>query len=291
MLILIFAVCSLLLGLPLNAATWAHEYGEWRGGAPAAADRHFPKSGLFHLYLGVNMATSDYTEPDIGVKHSGFYFPGLVVKLALEDPDRLPFFASLRYKYQQGTYNYDGYLQDLAGRRITYSDTALPVSKYDVELLVGAIRGRFRAFTGIQYESYTDKGFTTNPHFYQRTRESVYGILGFGAKHTWEPYRSAELVVKAKPLLSGSHSSRMSDLGGVWTQAGTIKKDQSKGFRAEISVEYQYEMLWIEPYFSYTRLAATDSARFSIANGALTGQIKEPLNTTAEFGINIGIRF
>lgn|GEM_PF-1778646 len=280
MLILIFTVWSLLFALPLAAQEYNHN----------APDKHFPPSGLFHLYLGVNMATSEYTEPDIGVTHNAIYFPGLVAKIAMENPDKIPVFASLRYRYQNGTYNYNGYLQDLSGRRTSYSETALPVAKYDAEFLAGALNGRFRAFAGVQYENYMDNGYTINRNFYKRTRESVYGVLGVGAKHHWENYRSLELVLKAKSLVKGTHESRMSDLGGVWKGAGTISKDQSDVLRFEVSAEYQYEMLWIEPYFSHTQISATKDATFTLSNGT-TGRISEPANTTVEFGINIGIRF
>jgi len=292
MIILIFTVCSLLFALPVNAQNGngnGQHYSNGTGGMPA--DRHFPKTGFFHLYLGANLAISDYSEPDIGVTHSNYYFPGFVIRAALENPDRMPVFASLRYKYQSGTYNYNGYIQNLGGQRTRYSETALPVSKYDIEFLAGAVNNRFRGFIGLQYERYDDKAHTVNGYFYKRTRESLYGVLGFGAKHTWEEYRSAELVVKAKPLISGEHSSRLSDLGSVWTSVGTIKKDQSRGFRFEVSVEYNYEMLWIEPYISYTRIAATEIVAFSMTPSPLVGRINEPLNVTTEFGINIGIRF
>lgn len=261
--------------------------------APNAAesdDRHMPARGPVHLYLGVNFATVRYVEPDIGVTHNGRFFPGLVAKLALEDPDQLPIFASARYKHQSGTYDYSGYIQDLAGVRTPYYDSALPQSKYDLEFLAGYLNNTFKVFGGAQYENWTDKAYTVNRNFYKRARESWYGVVGAAAKLAWEDYRSLELVIKAKPLISGDHYSRLSDMGCIFENVGTTRNNQSRGFRFEISFEYQYEMLFLEPYFSYTRIPATKFVYFDAAPG-ISGRIQEPANTSAEFGVNMGIRF
>ena len=112
----------------------------------------------------------------------------------------------------------------------------------------------------------------------------------------FEEYRILELAVKAKPLFWSRHDSHLSDLGGVWSNAPTMQQRQPRGFKFDLSVDYQYEMLWFEPYVSYTKISATEWDDFSFGPNwrgkpLFSGRIQEPANITTEFGINIGIRF
>ena len=255
-----------------------------------AIDNHVGPTGWIHLYLGVNLAFSKYTEPSIDISHKTTYFPGFIAKLAIDNPEILPFFAMAQYKNQSGTYNYYGYIQDLRGKRMTYSDSALPVSKQDFEFISGPIFGMVKLFSGIQYEHYTDRAYTTNDYFYKRERQSWYWIAGAGIRYKLEDYRIIDLTGKAKPLIWSRHDSHLSSLGGVWSNAPTIKQKQPHGFRFDLSAKYQYEMLWIEPYFSHTRIGATEFESFTFGSG-FKAKIQEPANRTNEIGINIGIRF
>ena len=253
-------------------------------------DRHVGPKGMLHLYVGTNMSQVEYNEPDIGVSHNITYFPGLVAKISIENPNEFMFFTQASYKYLSGKYDYNGYVQDMAGRRRDYNESALPVSKHDFEAVVGTFAGSFRLFAGVQYELYNDDGYQVNDYFYKRTRSSYYGVIGAGVRKEWEDYRSLELVVKAKPLLQSYHDSRLSDLGGMFADVPTLHQKQESGFRFDVSVIYQYEMLWVEPYFSYTGISETEKTAFCMGGG-LCGTAQEPANKTIEFGVNIGIRF
>jgi len=241
------------------------------------------------------MAFARYNEPEIDVTHNDKFFPGFIVRLEHAAPTKSSLFASIQYRYLTGTYDYSGYLQDNFGRRWTYHDSGMPKSKQDAEILIGGyIKSgdadiHYKLIGGLRYENMTDNGYTVNRAFYQRTRDSYFGVIGAGIRGDFASYRYLEFMIKAKPLISSNHHSRLSDLGGIFANSGTIKQKQPGGFGAEISLEYVYEMLWFNPYISFTKIESTKWTDFNA--GALRGRIQEPANTMTEFGINLGVRF
>jgi len=258
---------------------------------PRAANATQINDRPVHLYVGINMAYANYSEPTIGVSHKSTYFPGMVAKIAIEQPAEFAFFSQIQYKYQSGSYDYDGYIQYLDGSKRSYHDTALPNSKQGGEFIIGSYVGDvLKLFVGMEYENIVDDGFTASPYFYQRTRDSFYGILGAGAYADFGFHKSLEIMVAAKPMMRSYHDSRLSDLGGIWADVPTMHQKQPHGLRFDISAKYRYENLWFQPYFQYTSIGGTKYDKFCLSNG-LCGRISEPENQTTEIGINMGVWF
>ncbi|MCL2338804.1 MAG: hypothetical protein FWC51_02510 [Proteobacteria bacterium] len=261
------------------------------GISPAAAE--FP----LNFYIGTNWSAFYYREPDIHVAHTGSYFPGLVARIDFDDPKSYRFYASAAYRYLHGTYDYDGYFQTMDGARHPYSDAALPQSKQNADGLIGLFIGNLKRdiliklTAGASYEITTDNGYEVDPYFYKRTRETIFGVIGMSLRKTWEPYRSLEINLAAKPVLSSIQASRFSDVGGIWAAAPEVHQ-REHGWGAELSATYKYMNLWFRPYVSVVALGASSDAHFRIGTkNEISVTANEPANRTIEFGMDLGAWF
>jgi len=268
---------------------------------PAAADLPpvaVAKEGFpLNFYIGTNWSGFYYNEPDIKVSHTGSYFPGLVARIDFDEPKSERLFASAEYKYLHGTYDYDGYVQTLGGAKHPYSNAALPQAKQTASALAGFYFGgpdnavRFKLMAGAAYETTADNAYEVDRYFYKRSRNTLFGVIGVSARKMWEPYRSLEIGILAKPVISSSQTSRFADLGGIWATAPLVRQSEY-GWGAEVFATYKYESLWFRPYVSYVALGATDWTHFTIGpNSEMAARAKEPANQTIEFGIDLGVWF
>jgi hypothetical protein len=251
-----------------------------------------------NLYAGTNLSVFYYNEPDQGISHSGSYFPGFVARINFDNPNYSKIYASARYKYLDGTYDYKGYVKNMAGIAHPYSDTALPQNKQNFEIIGGVFMGGIgtdiliKLMAGVEFENITDNAYTVNQYFYKRTRNSFYGAFGLSGRKDWGTNKSLEIAFFVKPAISSYQNSRFSDAGGIWATAPELRQRQIGGYRFDISATYKYERLWFEPYLSYTTISATKYDEFCMGkNCAISVKAQEPENQTMEFGINLGVWF
>jgi hypothetical protein len=143
-----------------------------------------------------------------------------------------------------------------------------------------------------------------------RTDEYLYLPLGVTARTEVASHRALSLNLEVDPLLHGWQKTRDSALGSGDVPATTIAPaftingftdvsfSQSGGWALRTSGKYQLTRMWsIEPYYVYWRVSASpvnyDTATFTV--NQVTAQQRrgfyEPLNTTHEFGVKVGVHF
>jgi len=252
--------------------------------------------GALGFYLGTNMSRLNYREPDINISHRDSYVPGFTARIVFDQRDTMAFYGYLTGKYQSGTYDYQGYSQNLAGIRTPLSMSDLPKVQSDAEVGFGHYVWSFPAdislklFGGIQYEHIDDQAYTVNRTFYGRTRDSWFGVIGMGINKKIGERRQVGIMLKAKPVIASWHEANLSDVGGVYADVPAIRQRQPRGFRFGASINYQDKYFWFEPYLVTTNLSATKPDNFCLTPN-VCGTIHEPSNTSLEMGMNMGIYF
>ncbi|MCL1902743.1 MAG: hypothetical protein FWG18_03925, partial [Alphaproteobacteria bacterium] len=249
-------------------------------------------------YLGTNFSMFYYSEPDIDVSHTGTYFPGFVGRIEFDNPSAARVYARAGYTYQTGKYDYNGYVQSFSGVRRPYTEAALPQTKQTFEFMGGAYVGNLnrnilvKLIGGVEFEQTTDNAYTANKYFYKRARDTYFGMIGIGLCSDIAHNKSFEFRALGGTAVSGYHTTRLSDVGGIFASAPELRQKQTGGLRINLSATYKYEKLWFQPYATHTRLGATATDKFCVTtNCAVTATVNEPANQTTEFGINLGVWF
>jgi hypothetical protein len=114
-------------------------------------------------------------------------------------------------------------------------------------------------------------------------RESTYLTLPLGVVHQMRLENQARLVstVEYAHLIRGRQESRRSDVPGL----ADVTNQQKSGRGLRLSMMYQQKAWSVGPFVTLWNIKDSDG----VVVGALT--IKEPANTTREFGVKAAYRF
>jgi hypothetical protein len=172
--------------------------------------------------------------------------------------------------------------------------------------LIGS-RWTYSPYTGIGLR-HLSNGTTGIKGF--RTDEYLYVPVGLTARTSMASRRALALNVEVDPLLHGWQKTRNSALGGgdipatpiapAFTINGfsDVSFSQRRGWALRASATYQLTRSWsAEPYLVYWRVNASPvndvTARFTVNRITAEEQLGfyEPLNTTRELGIKLGLHF
>lgn len=225
--------------------------------------------------IGVAVSGYKYTEPsvmEVKATHVGIDYVGT---FKLDET----WFARAGLSYAAGKSNYSG----------TGTSDNDPQHVYEISAVLGKDLAMgdttLSPYVGLGYRHlfHDFRGPTSTGVNFGYRRESTYLTLPLGVVHQMRLENQARLVstVEYAHLIRGRQESRRSDVPGLVD----VTNQQKSGRGIRLSMMYQQKAWSVGPFVTLWNIKDSDG----VVVGALT--IKEPANTTREFGVKAAYRF
>ncbi len=224
-----------------------------------------------------------------------------------------PTFASIEFRYMNGKTDYDGYM---IGYDSLLNPVVTPFKSHDKDYYteLGLKLGRsYKLFSATKLwpyfgiagrwlrngeDKYSDLGGGQMGFSYQRT--STYIYVPLGANLTFDMGDTARLTLNGQFdwLIHGNQNSHVSDEWNV----NSVSNEQNKGLGLRASAKLSVDMgkigVFVEPFYRYWKIQNSKDVNYIFhytdEHGdpqEAMGSMREPYNTTREYGIRMGIAF